>query len=143
MDKLALQMIDVADKVPDGNSITIEEAESLFQATDSNIILLCACADKIREKFTGNQVDLCSVINGKSGNCPEDCTFCAQSAHHCTGVGCHPLLDEDGIVRLAIQHEKAGARHCDIAISGLGYTGGKEEFQTILRAFRRMKKIRI
>ena len=121
-------MIDVADKVPDGNSITIEEAESLFQATDSNIILLCACADK---------------INGKSGNCPEDCTFCAQSAHHCTGVGCHPLLDEDEIVRLAIQREKAGARHCDIAISGLGYTGGKEKFQTILRAFRRMKKIRI
>lgn len=140
MDKLALQIIDLAGKVLDGNSITMEEAESLFQATDSNIILLCAFANKIREKFTGNKVDLCSVISGKSGNCSEDCAFCAQSAHYRTGVDCHPLLDEDEIVRLAIQREKAGARHCDIATSGLGYTGDEEEFQTILRAFRRMKK---
>lgn len=140
MDKLALQIIDAANNILDGGSITMEDAESLFQATDSNIILLCAFANKIREKFTGNHVDLCSVINGKSGNCSEDCAFCAQSAHHSTGVSCHPLLDENEIVRLAVHCEKTGAKHCDIATSGLGYTGDEEEFQTILSAFRKMKK---
>lgn len=140
MDRLALQIIDTAKKVLDGGSVTMGEAEELFRAKDGNIILLCAFANKIREKFTGNLVDLCAVINGKSGNCPEDCAFCAQSAHHCTGVDCHPLLDEDEIVRLAIRREKAGARHCDIATSGLGYTGDEEEFRTILRAFRKMEK---
>ena len=140
MDKLASQIINAANRVLDGFSVTMEEAEELDRAEDSNIILLCAFANKIREKFMGNRVDLCSVINGKSGNCSEDCAFCSQSSHNHAKIHCHPLLNEDEIVRLAVQREKAGARHCDIATSGLGYTGGEEEFKTILRAFRKIKE---
>lgn len=140
MDQLALKITTIADKIMDGYSITIEESEELMQAEDSNIILLCAFANKIREAFTGNQVDLCSVINGKSGNCTEDCAFCAQSAHSHAKSKCHPLLDEDKLVDIAIQREMAGAKHCDIATSGLGYSGEEEEFQTILRAFGKMKE---
>ena len=40
----------------------------------------------IRENFFGNRVDLCTIINGKSGRCSEDCKYCAQAARHHTGV---------------------------------------------------------
>lgn len=140
MNNMALRIIHTADKILNGGSITPQEAAELLNADGSDIILMCAFANKIREKFTGNHVDLCSVINAKSGNCPEDCAFCAQSSHYQTDVKCHPLLDVDEIVRLAALREKAGAHHCDIATSGLGYTGEEKEFKTILMAFRKMRE---
>ena len=45
---------------------------------------LCEGADRIRACFVGERVDLCSIINGRSGRCPEDCKYCAQSAHNHT-----------------------------------------------------------
>ena len=42
-------------------------------------------ADEIREKFCGNGFDICTIINGKSGRCSENCKFCAESAHYNTG----------------------------------------------------------
>ena len=41
---------------------------------------LCEGADRIREVYIGDKVDLCSIINGRSGRCPEDCKYCAQSS---------------------------------------------------------------
>lgn len=133
-------IIKIGDKVLAGGDITYEEAVMLGRAKGSDIFLMCGFASEIREKFAGNKVDLCSVINAKSGNCPEDCAFCSQSAHHKTGVRCYPLMSEDEIVEQAIQKEKHGAKHCDIATSGLGYNGDEEEFERILRAFNKMKE---
>lgn len=140
MENLESTIIEVCTKVLNGHNINICEAEILGKASGSDIFLLCAFANKIREKFTGNNVDLCSVINAKSGNCSEDCAFCSQSAYHNTGVECHPLLSEEKIVEMAVQREKMGAKHCDIATSGLGYTGKEENFKKILNAFKGMKE---
>lgn len=129
-----------AERVLLGGRITEQEALSLADAHGSDLFLLCAYANKIRETFTGDTVDLCSVINAKSGRCSEDCAFCAQSSHHHTNAACHPLLNEEAIVEQAIEREQAGAKHCDIATSGLGYTGDEKDFQTILRAFRKMRE---
>jgi len=140
MNGLSLRIIEVADKILDGSTITMEEAEDLYRVSGSDIFLLCAFANMIRERFTGKEVDLCSVINGKSGNCTEDCAFCSQSSYNRTGVTCHPFFDEDKILQLAVQREKAGARHCDIATSGLGYSGDEEEFKRVVSALRKMKR---
>lgn len=140
MDKLENTIIEVCTKILNEHDINAYEAEALGTASGSDIFLLCAFANKIREKFTGNKVDLCSVINAKSGNCSEDCAFCSQSAHHNTNVKCYPLLEKEKIVEMAVQREKMGAKHCDIATSGLGYTGKEENFEKILNAFKEMKK---
>lgn len=133
-------IIRIGDRVLAGGDITYEEAVLLGKAGGSDIFLLCGFASEIREKFAGNKVDLCSVINAKSGNCPEDCAFCSQSAHHNTDIRRYPLMSEDEIVEQAIQKEKNGAKHCDIATSGLGYNGDEEEFEAIIRAFKKMKE---
>lgn len=140
MDTLWNNTIKIGQDVLSGKHITYEDAKTLSRANDSETILLCSFANRIREKFNGNTVDLCSVINAKSGNCPEDCAFCAQSTHNHTNVKCYPLIDEDKIVETAIIREKAGAEHCDICTSGLGYTGKEKNFKIILNAFRRMKE---
>lgn len=129
-----------AETVLSGGQIAPEDALTLSEAEGGDLSLLCAFANKIRETFTGNEVDLCSVINAKSGNCPEDCAFCAQSAHHHTSAPCHPMMDDDAIVQMAVQREQAGAKHCDIATSGLGYTGDEPDFQRILSAFCKMRE---
>lgn len=140
MEELWTEILNLGKKVIEGENITYDEAIMLGNACGSDIFLLCGFACKIREKYNGNKVDLCSVINAKSGNCSEDCAFCSQSIHNHTNIKCYPLMSENEIVELAIKRERAGARHCDIATSGLGYTGKEEDFKTILRAFKKIKE---
>lgn len=65
-------------------------------------------ADKIREYFIGEDVDLCSIINGRSGRCPEDCKFCAQSAHNHTNCEVYDFLDEEKIMEHAVLTRNMG-----------------------------------
>ena len=97
-------IIKLAEKVLDGGEINVSEAEQLINVKDEDTMLLLAMADKIRAKFTGNQVDCCAIINARSGRCSEDCKFCAQSAHYETGVTEYSLLAEDEIVEIGRAH---------------------------------------
>lgn len=69
----------LAEEIIAGKRITREDDLQAFLTCD--LQALCEGADKIREHFVGARVDLCSIINGRSGHCPENCKFCAQSAH--------------------------------------------------------------
>jgi biotin synthase len=77
-------------------------------------------ANKIRNKFKGNTVDLCSIINAKSGSCPEDCSFCAQSAHskRKTETKTYSLLNRDEILGAAESAKKYGVKRFCIVTSG-------------------------
>mgnify|MGYP000461813267 CR=1 FL=1 len=72
----------LAKEIIDGRRITREDDLSFFLTCDLDE--LCEGADRIREVYIGDKVDLCSIINGRSGRCPEDCKYCAQSVHHHT-----------------------------------------------------------
>ena len=52
----------------------------------------------------------CGIINAKSGRCPENCAFCAQSAHHRTDSPVYPLYDTDTLLRRA---EELAANNVD------------------------------
>jgi biotin synthase len=70
----------VGDRVYQGDSITFEESLMLLEREDYSPYDLFHQANRIREKHFGNRVHFCSIVNAKSGNCSEDCGFCAQSA---------------------------------------------------------------
>ena len=99
---------------------------------------LFAEASRIREHFKGNSASLCSIINAKSGRCPENCAFCAQSSAHTTNAQVYPLVDEDEIVNCARSAERNGARCYGIITSGTGIQPGAE-LEKICRALRRIK----
>ena len=77
-----MDMLRLAKEIINGRRITRQDDLSVFIKCDLKD--LCEGADKIREYYIGDKVDLCSIINGRSGRCPEDCKYCAQSAHNHT-----------------------------------------------------------
>ena len=131
-------ILEVGNRILAGGEITQDEALRLSNAEGSDIQFLSAMANKIREKYVGEKVDLCSIISAKTGKCSEDCAFCAQSAHHNTNINTHEFLDIETIVARAKKMEKAGAHHFDIAISGLGLREDDAIFNQILNAFKRI-----
>ncbi len=94
-------------KVLSGGRITFQEAEWLL-ATD-DVTTLAECANTITRKFNGDVVDVEALINAKSGRCPEDCSFCAQSTFYETGINKYPLLPTEQIVENARMAREAGA----------------------------------
>jgi biotin synthase len=75
-------------------------------------------SNKIRKKFIGGKMDLCSIVNAKSGLCTEDCKFCAQSSKYNTGIDSHQLLENEKIIQSAITAKKTGAERFGIVTSG-------------------------
>jgi len=95
-----------------------ETAFSLSQAMGDDLFELFITANRLRSRYRGKRVDLCSIINAKSGACPEDCAFCAQSIHSKTGVEVYPLLEGDRIIEAARSAKENGARRFCIVTSG-------------------------
>lgn len=76
---------------------------------DEHLTDLVALAHKVRLEYCGNEVELESLLNAKSGACPEDCAFCSQSAKFSTDVDVYPLLDVNEVLEAARATQQAGA----------------------------------
>lgn len=117
-----------------GKELSKEEAMLLWQADDTE---LCLCADKIRKHFCGNTFDLCTIVNGKSGRCSEDCKYCAQSAHHSSCGETYPLLGTESLVKDAAYHQTRGVLRYSVVTSGKRLS--KEEIDTICNSYAKIK----
>lgn len=126
----------LAKEIINGRRITREDDLTYFLTCD--LQELCEGADKIREHFIGSHVDLCAIINGRSGKCPEDCKFCAQSAHHHTSCEVYDFLPEEQIIEACRLHDSEGVHRFSIVTSGKALSG--EEFEKAIHAYERMHK---
>ncbi|TCK93478.1 biotin synthase [Natranaerovirga hydrolytica] len=106
----------LAIKVLEGYEIQYEEAIALSMIEDIDALL--GWANTIREKYNGKKVDLCSIMNAKSGKCTEDCKFCAQSAHYKTDAPVFSLINEDEILKRAKENEANGVHRFSLVTSG-------------------------
>ncbi len=113
-------MVPSSDYVIEHNGISPDEAKQITTLTDDSILKLFGTTNELRQRFKGNTVNLCSIINAKSGLCPEDCKFCAQSAHYKTEAKSYPLLRTTTIVEKAVKAVNAGAMGFSIVTSGYG-----------------------
>ena len=98
-----------------GKQIGREEALRLYEAPLES---LCKAADEIREYFCKDVFDICTIINGKSGRCSEDCKYCAQSVHYPTTVEEYPLLGQEEIIKQAKYNDEKGVLRYSIVTSG-------------------------
>ncbi len=128
-----------ADKVLEGTPLAEEDALRLEAVNGPDLYQLFAEAGRIREHFVGSAVTLCSIINAKSGKCPENCAFCAQSAHHATTVASYDLVEEDEMVACAKMAESNGASCYGIITSGTGISPGAE-LDRICATLRRIRE---
>lgn len=83
-----------------------------------DLLDLVALSNRVRKEYAGEGIELCSIINAKSGACAEDCHFCAQSGHYETNADVYPLKSEKEIIQSAKKAEKLGATRFCIVISG-------------------------
>ena len=133
------KILSYAKRVLDGEEISFDEAVELIHTSDEDTMVLLAMADKIRQKFNGNEVDLCAIVNARSGKCPENCKFCAQSAHYDTGVKEYPLLAEDALLEAAKKAKEAGDIRFSVVTSGRN-TSNPKEFEQIIHVLRRIRE---
>ena len=125
----------IKQKVLNGGEITREEAISLIEAP---LCELCAAADEIRSRFCGNVFDMCTIINGKSGRCSENCKYCAQSAHYNTLCEEYPLLSTEKLVEGALYNYERGVLRYSIVCSGKRLS--ESEVDSLCESIRAIKK---
>ena len=97
---------DIKARILAGGEITEEEALALL--TTPHKEELYQAAHEITEHFMGKAFDTCSIINAKSGNCPEDCKWCAQSAHYSTSAERYSVVSPSACVAQASYNRKQG-----------------------------------
>ena len=131
-----MNLYELATKIISGYRLSRNEDLSFFK--DCNLNELTDAADKIREHFKGGNVDLCTIINARSGRCGENCKFCAQSAHNHTNCEEYSFLDEDKIIDAARANQEEGLNRFAIVTAGKALSG--EDFDKAIHTFERMKK---
>ena len=112
---------DLEKRVMGGGSCTRDE---LLGLALEPVEELCEAANRIRKRFCGDVFDLCTIINGRSGRCSENCKYCAQSSHYTTPVDEYSLLGTDVLLEGAKYNEARGVLRYSIVTSGKRLTDG-------------------
>lgn len=110
-----MELKSLVEKIKDSYRINAEEALALC---DQPLEQLCSAANELRQHFCGNAFDICTIVNGKSGHCSENCKYCAQSAFYKTEVETYPLLPTEEIVAHGKYNDDRGVLRYSIVTSG-------------------------
>ena len=133
-----MAVLEIAERIKEGYRIKREDEDIVGQLKASDVDELLIAADMLRKYFKGDFVDLCSIIAGKSGNCGENCKFCAQSSFNHTQCDVYKLLDYETIYNEAHSNEIEGVKRFAIVNSGKGPTDS--EFEKLIKIYERLGK---
>lgn len=110
-----LKINELTTKIYAGQEITKREALELY---NHPLEELCTAANEIRLHYCGNKFDICTIINGKSGKCSENCKFCAQSSFYETDTKAYPFLAKKELIEQARYNYERGVLRYSIVTSG-------------------------
>ncbi len=99
-------------------NLSDKQLQYLIEFPLEKIAKLTRTANRVKNHYFNNKVELCSIINAKSGKCEEDCKFCAQSAHYNTNIEEYDFIDTDKIKSQAILLKNKGVKNFSIVTSG-------------------------
>lgn len=126
----------LADEITAGRRLGRNDDLSILLTAE--IEEICAGADAIRKALCGNKADLCTIINGRSGSCSENCKFCAQSCHYNTNIKEYPFLDLEDIIAEGRRNKAAGIHRYSIVTAGRSIKGC--DLEQALAAYQRLHK---
>jgi biotin synthase len=108
----------LANRVLAGYSLSRDEGINILQSSDDELLDLLAAAYRSRRKWFGHRVNLNFLINAKSGNCSENCSYCSQSRVSSAAIPTHKMLPYEDILAGAKAAFARGAKTYCIATSG-------------------------
>ncbi|AEG58542.1 biotin synthase BioB [Desulforamulus ruminis] len=118
--------------------LSFAEALYLSRLEGRNFHRLLALSGQITGQRHQETIDLCSIINAKSGGCSEDCAFCAQAARYQTEIIHYELLSPEVILSTARRVEAMGINRFSLVTSGKALSA--REFDRIIDIYRLLKK---
>lgn len=132
-----IDWIELAARVNRGYELNREEALAILQEDEERVLELMHAAFQIRKRHFGRRVKLNMIINAKSGLCPEDCSYCSQSAQSTAPVEKYALLSKESIVDGALEavRRKAGT-YCIVAS---GRRPSNREISQVVEAVREIR----
>lgn len=117
MDTLLDAVLHRLSTVEHGPLLSRSEAEAFLQLPESSTPDMLSVAGAVRAARSPAFFN-CGILNAKSGRCPENCAFCAQSAHHETGAPVYPFVSQDVILQKAAEAARHGVRRFSLVVSG-------------------------
>ncbi|MFI3240818.1 MAG: biotin synthase BioB [Bacteroidales bacterium] len=111
-----MEIKELLDRVLDGGKISRAEAIELVNCADKGA--LYKASERVTRHWMGDKFDCCSIINAKSGNCSEDCKWCAQSAFYKTKVEKYPMVDKMESLRQGEHNYGQGIGRFSLVTSG-------------------------
>jgi biotin synthase len=94
--------------------------KEILLTPDVEIMGLLNGADLIRDHFFGDEIHLCTICNGKSGRCSEDCRFCTQSAFYRTDSPVYPIMEKEELMKAGIHAGGTPINRYAIVTTGRG-----------------------
>lgn len=107
-------------KILAGGNLSEEEAYSLL---DFDSAELREAAAEVTSKMCTDEFEPCSIINARSGRCPENCKWCAQSGHYDTGCHNYEVVGHRECVDAAGYNHQRGVKRFSLVASGKRVSG--------------------
>jgi len=92
-----------------------EEAQFLLTVDEVDLLV---GTRQVREAHFGNEIQLCAIINAKSGKCDMDCTFCSQARNSNTQIDEYPLMSPAVLKEEIEKITDTGNCRCSLVTSG-------------------------
>ena len=99
---------------------------------------LYAAADEIRKAFKGNEMEMCSILNAKSGKCTQDCKWCSQSMFHNSNIEEYELVDLKLAEQQAQENMEKGVYRFSLVTSGRSISN--KNLEQLCSVYKNIKK---
>ena len=93
------------------------------------------------EHWSGNEVQLCTLLSIKTGGCSEDCGYCAQSARYSTGVQAEKLMSTEDVLAVARRASENGSTRFCMGAAWKGVREGDPRFEQVLGTIEEVSKL--
>jgi len=112
--------IELAEDIVKGKRPDNTIYKDILSTPDSEIAVMLAGADMLRDHYFGRKIHLCTICNGKSGKCSEDCKFCSQSSFSSTEAPVYPLIEKDELIKGGVYASNTPINRYSIVTTGKG-----------------------
>jgi biotin synthase len=133
--------IELAEDILKGKAQDNSTYLKILSASDDELLSIMGGADMLRQKSFGMRIHLCTICNGKSGKCSEDCKFCSQSSFSKTDAPVYPVLPGEELIRGGIYAQETPINRYSIVTTGRGLP--RRDVEEVIEAMKGLDDKRI